>query len=93
MFILQENPIDIAKAKNMSHDPADGALASFEGIVRADQNQNRVVSQLLYLADAEACIAEGEKIIVEALSQFKINEAVCIQRVGQLKVAECAIWR
>ena len=51
-----------------------------------------VVSELLYIADTPACMAEGEKIIKEALNQFPITEAVCIQRIGQLKIAETAVW-
>jgi molybdopterin synthase catalytic subunit len=92
MFILQESPIDPVKAKNMCRNPANGAIVVFEGIVRADDHKGSTVSELLYIADAPACLAEGEKIIKEALSQFTISEAICIQRVGQLKTTETAIW-
>ena len=91
MFILQESPIDASQAKNRCHDPA-GAIVIFEGIVRADVNQGREVSELLYIADTPSVLAEGEKIIKEALAKFPITEAVCIQRIGQLKTAETAIW-
>ena len=76
----------------MSRNPADGALVIFEGTVRADEHKGSTVSELLYIADSPAVIAEGEKIIVEAISKFSISEAVCIQRVGQLKVTETAVW-
>jgi len=92
MFILQDTPIDVTQARNMFRSPADGALVSFEGIVRADDHQGRTVSELLYMADVQACQPEGEKIIQEALSQFTISQAVCIQRIGQLKIGECAVW-
>jgi len=92
MFILQESPIDTSQAKNMAPNPANGALVTFEGVVRADKHQGRVVNELLYIADTEAVAAEGEKIIKEALSQFSITEAVCIQRTGQLKTTEIAVW-
>lgn len=93
MFILQEAPIDHVKARNMCRNPAqNGALVTFEGTVRGDEKNGSTVSELLYIADTPACLAEGEKIIAEALSQFSITEAVCIQRVGQLKVAETAVW-
>lgn len=92
MFILQENPIDPIKARNICRNPANGALAIFEGMVRADEQQKRMVSELLYVADSPACLAEGEKIIKEALSIFSITEAVCIQRIGQLKTTEIAVW-
>jgi len=92
MFILQETPIDPVQIKNITPNANNGALVSFEGIVRADKHQDRVVSELLYIADAPACMIEGEKIITEALSKFAINEAVCIQRIGQLKATETAVW-
>lgn len=92
MFILQETPIDTSQAKNIAPNPANGALVVFEGIVRADKHQGRAVSELLYIADAEAVLAEGEKIIKEALAKFSITEALCIQRIGQLKTTETAVW-
>jgi len=92
MFILQDTPIDTAHAKNMFNNPSNGAIVTFEGIVRADEHQGSHVSELLYIADTPACIAEGEKIILEALSKFAITDAVCIQRIGQLKVSETAVW-
>jgi molybdopterin synthase catalytic subunit len=92
MFILQESPIDPVQAKNMCRNPANGAVVVFEGMVRADEHNGSCVSGLLYIADSPACMAEGEKIIAEAKSQFSITEAVCIQRIGQLKTTETAIW-
>ena len=93
MFILQENPIDPLQAKNMCRNPAkNGALVTFEGIVRADEHKGSVVSELLYIADTESVLAEGKKIIKEVLSQFPISEAVCIQRIGPLKTSETAVW-
>jgi len=93
MFILQENPIDPLQARNMCREPAkNGALVSFEGTVRADEHKGNQVNELLYIADTPACLAEGEKIIIEALSKFAINEAVCIQRIGKLKTTETAVW-
>ncbi len=93
MFILQENPIDPLQARNMNRNPAkNGALVTFEGTVRGDEHDGRTVSELLYIADTASVLAEGEKIIIEARSQFSITEAVCIQRIGQLKTTETAVW-
>ena len=92
MFILQENSIDPIQARKMSRNPANGAIVIFEGMVRADELHGRKVSELLYIADSAAVLAEGEKIIIEALSKFSISEAVCIQRVGKLKTTETAVW-
>lgn len=92
MFILQEIPIDPVQARNARQNPADGALVTFEGTVRADAHEGSQVSELLYIADTVSVQAEGEKIIAEAISQFAITEAVCIQRTGNLKTMETAVW-
>ena len=92
MFTLQESPIDIAKLKNSHNDPNNGAVVTFEGIVRSDKNKDKTVSSLTYTADAAACHAEGEKIIKECLSLFPVAHAVCVQRIGQVSVGETAIW-
>jgi len=92
MFILQENPIDPIKARESCQNPKNGAMASFEGIVRSDAHKNSRVSALLYIADVPVCVEEGEKIIKEALSLFSLNDAVCIQRMGKLNTGETAVW-
>lgn len=92
MFILQETPIDIQQARTMCQDTTNGALTTFEGMVRADKHNGVQVSSLLYMADHDACNTEGKKIVGEALAQFKISKAVCIQRIGQLQTGETAVW-
>ena len=92
MFILQETPIDPIQLRQSCSDPLNGALVNFEGIVRSDQHPQGQVSALLYIADAPLCIAEGEKIIQEALTRFSIHKAVCVQRTGKLNVGETAVW-
>lgn len=93
MFILQEIPIDTNLAKETKLDgQKNGALVTFEGNVRADEINGRRVSELVYIADSPACIAEGKKIVEEAKAKFPIHEAACIQRIGRLRAAECAIW-
>ncbi len=92
MFVLQQDPIDVTKARN-SHSALDnGALLSFEGIVRGDILKDNWVRSLLYIADAPACLAEGEKIIKEALVSFPVNDIVCIQRTGPINTGETAVW-
>ncbi|MBI4309480.1 MAG: molybdenum cofactor biosynthesis protein MoaE [Candidatus Omnitrophica bacterium] len=88
MFILQENPINPPAYAN----PQNGALASFEGIVRGDAQGNARVNALLYIADTPACKTEGEEIIKEAYSLFSITHAVCIQRIGKVNAGETAVW-
>lgn len=92
MFTLQHDPIDIVKIRSSRRSSHNGAISTFEGIVRSDKHQNKEVTSLLYIADDPACIAEGEKIINEALAQFSVSDAVCIQRIGQVNAGETAVW-
>jgi molybdopterin synthase catalytic subunit len=92
MFDLTENPIDPVALRLIHHNSKNGALVSFEGIVRADEHGTSQVNGLLYHADKDACIPEGEKIIKEALEQFPITHAVCVQRIGRLNTGDTAVW-
>lgn len=92
MFILQESPVNLTQARNSHDSPNNGALVNFEGMVRADDIKGSQTAALFYFADEAACRQEGKKIIQEALTQFSITEAVCIQRIGKVEVGETAVW-
>jgi molybdopterin synthase catalytic subunit len=92
MFSIQETPIDVVAARGSCRDTKNGAMTSFEGIVRSDKREGKEVASLLYIADLSESAAEGEKILKEACSQFKLIDAVCIQRIGQVMAGESAIW-
>ena len=92
MFILQQDPIEADQRHSLHLNHTTGAVTTFEGIVRGDKHQGKDVSSLLYIAEEAACRTEGERIIREALVQFSIIDAVCIQRIGQVKVGEAGIW-
>jgi molybdopterin synthase catalytic subunit len=68
-----------------------GGLVTFEGRVR-NHNHGRSVLKLEYEAFKEMAILEGQKIIDEAKSKFKIEDAFCIHRVGVLEIKDLAVW-
>ncbi len=92
MFILQSSPIDPLKLKNSYTNPSNGAFVNFEGIVRNDKNHQKEVNSLLYIADESSCKDNGQKIVSEAMQQFNLMNALCIQRIGQVDVSQSAIW-
>ena len=92
MFILQNQPIDTIGSKNSYHFPSNGAFVTFEGLVRNDKVQGKEVASLFYMADENSCISEGQLIINQAQSMFKLNSALCIQRIGQVEIGQSAIW-
>jgi molybdopterin synthase catalytic subunit len=92
MFVLQTDPIDTLSYRHSQSSSINGAVTTFEGIVRSDKHQNKIVASLLYIADEPACRLEGETIITECMKNFCVSRAVCIQRIGQVSAGETAIW-
>jgi molybdopterin synthase catalytic subunit len=72
-------------------DPACGGFVAFEGWVR-DHNDGRRVQKLEYEAHAALAVREGERIIAEAVERFGIHGALCVHRVGSLKLGDLAVW-
>jgi molybdopterin synthase catalytic subunit len=68
-----------------------GACVTFEGWVR-DHNDGRPVLALDYEAYAPLAEKEGERILAEAREKFAIVSAVCIHRVGSLRIGDLAVW-
>jgi len=90
-FMLDEEPIDVARARCALDHAAAGAYASFEGWVR-NHNEGRIVRGLDYQAYAALARDEGEAILAEAIQRFPVREARCIHRVGRLMVGDLAVW-
>jgi sulfur-carrier protein adenylyltransferase/sulfurtransferase len=73
-------------------DAADaGGYASFEGRVR-DHNEGRAVLGLDYEAFEPLAVAEGERIVAEALARHGASQARCVHRVGSLAIGDVAVW-
>jgi molybdopterin synthase catalytic subunit len=64
---------------------------TFEGWVR-DHNDGLPVLALDYEAYAPLAEKEGERILAEAREKFAIVGAVCIHRVGSLRIGDLAVW-
>jgi adenylyltransferase/sulfurtransferase len=70
---------------------AAGGFVTFEGKVRPEHAARRVVA-LEYEAFDELVVAEGGRVVAEAVATFGLAEAHCIHRVGRLAVGETAVW-
>ena len=82
------------EAENLKKELANanaGAFCAFEGWVR-NTNDGREVVALEYEAYEKLCGSEAEKILSEAKAAFKIIDACCVHRTGNLKVGEMAVW-
>jgi len=91
MFELTSQPIDSETLKKQLLSPSCGACSIFEGWVR-NNNNGQAVTALEYEAYAELCLKEAEKIFEETKERFKINQALCVHRLGHLAIGDLAVW-
>jgi len=90
MFSITDTDIDIAAAKQAVSGNSCGALVTFEGWIR-DHNEGQAVDRLEYEVYRPVAVAEGNKVISEALLQFDISHAVCVHREGLLELSDVAV--
>jgi len=90
-FRFTHSAIDAAAARLELSDSGAGGFVSFEGWVR-DHNEGREVTRLQYEAFEALALKEGERILAEASARFPIKHALCIHRVGDLGLADMAVW-
>ena len=90
-FEFTQAPIDPARLAAPLAMPAAGGFASFEGRVR-ELNEGRRVTALDYEAFEALAIAEGERIVAEAIRRHGALRARCVHRLGHLAVGDVAVW-
>jgi molybdopterin synthase catalytic subunit len=90
-FRLSDATIDVGVERSALDHAAAGACVGFEGWVR-NHNDGRAVRELGYQAYAPLAESEGEAILAEAMTRFRLREARCIHRVGLLAIGDLAVW-
>lgn len=90
-FSLHGDPVDPAQLREGLQHPGSGGFCAFEGWVR-NSNEGREVSGLEYEAYAELALAEGERIVAEAIARYGVLAAHCVHRTGALKLGDLAVW-
>jgi molybdopterin synthase catalytic subunit len=90
MFVITENPIDLAALTAHVGDPAAGAIATFLGTTRAT-NRGRDVLRLEYEAYAEMAVAEFEKIAAEAARRWEITRVAIVHRIGVVPLGDASV--
>lgn len=90
-FTISALTIDVQALKaELKHDQA-GAFICFEGWVR-NHHEARAVQALGYQAYRALAETEGEKILTEACERFEILDVLCVHRIGDLTIGDCAVW-
>jgi adenylyltransferase/sulfurtransferase len=90
-FELASTIVDTTGQRDRLRHPASGGYCAFEGWVR-NSNEGREVDGLSYEAYAELAIAEGERIVAEAIERYGVTDARCVHRTGDLKIGDMAVW-
>jgi adenylyltransferase/sulfurtransferase len=90
-FRFTDQPIQPDVSRAALSDASCGGYASFEGWVR-DHNAGRRVERLEYEAYVPLAVAEGERIVAEAIARFGVTRAACVHRLGGLGIGELAVW-
>lgn len=91
MFRISSDPLEaFALSEDFEH-AAAGGFVTFEGRVR-NHNEGASVTALDYQAYEPLAVAEGEKIINEAVERFGLLDCRCIHRVGHLEIGGIAVW-
>jgi len=91
MFKISSAPFDPASLQRVLAEARAGACVTFEGWVR-NHNEGQAVQSLEYEAYAPLAVKEGERILAEAREKYALLGAVCVHRVGHLRLGDLAVW-
>lgn len=83
-------PIDVAALSDWVWTPESGAVVSFLGIVR-NQNNGRVVLSVEYSAYLEMAEKELAVIVQEAGERWPVLKCAAVHRLGKLIVGDTAV--
>ena len=72
-------------------DPSCGGYVAFEGWVRNNADGHNV-NRLEYEAYESLAIAEGNRVLEEAIERFGVTRAACVHRKGALEIGDLAVW-
>lgn len=90
-FEFSRNALVAADLAKMLANESCGALVTFEGWVR-NHNEGRCVERLEYEGYETLGLAEGGRIVAEAMERFGLLHARCVHRLGELGLGDVAVW-
>ncbi|MDB5677845.1 molybdenum cofactor biosynthesis protein MoaE [Sphingomonas bacterium] len=86
--LVSEAPVDIAAELGALETAGGGAVATFTGLVRADDG----VGELLLEHYPGATEAALEKLAADAVARWKLTGATIVHRVGAMKPGERIVF-
>lgn len=90
MFELTTEPLSIQIVNDIVKRASDGAVVTFDGIVR-NNFDGRSVTALEYEAYAEMAEKKMEDIGAEVKRKFDIGHIAMVHRIGHLEIGESSI--
>ena len=87
---LTYEPIDAGHLVGMVASAGDGAVSSFVGVVR-DNQDGRAVRYLEYEAHESMAVTHLERLVQEAQRQFHVGDAVIWHRLGRLEIGDVSV--
>jgi len=87
---ITSHPILAENYLSQINQPEAGAVVTFLGLVR-DHNKGEKVTGLYYEAYKSMAEKVIHRILADALSKWKLHDAVCVHRIGDIPVGEAAI--
>lgn len=91
LFELSDRALDAEALRKTLSDPGAGAFVEFQGWVR-NYNAGKRVQALAYEACESLALAEGARLVQQAITDNGVKHARCVHRTGQLDVGELAVW-
>lgn len=91
MFRISADAIDPDALQRTLANVRAGACVTFEGWVR-NRNDGQEVKSLEYEGYVPLGETEGERILAEARTRFRLIAAVGVHRIGHLHLGDMAVW-
>lgn len=90
MFKVTMKPLSVQEFNDLVKRPTDGAVVTFDGIVR-NNFAGRAVRFLEYEAYAEMAEKKMAEIGKEIRQKFSVGEIAMVHRLGRLEIGESSV--
>jgi molybdopterin synthase catalytic subunit len=91
VYRLVREPIDAANLVAYVKAPEDGAVATFDGVVRNHSRGQRTL-YLEYEAYEGMALAKMREIVGEMHQRFAIHRAAMVHRLGRIEIGETSVF-
>ena len=91
MFVIAEEPIDVAALISAAQRPDCGAISTFVGTTRVDESSGASVEHLEYEAYRPMADTKLEEIGAEIRERWDAREVAIVHRIGRVDPGEASV--